>query len=342
MPDARFFESLGPLTLRALAEATGSTLRDAEAAERLVVKVAPLGQASADAVAFLGSRKHAADLATTKAGAVFVSEADVAVAPAGCVVLISRAPQAAWAKAAALLHRPRTHPLTDGMIDPTAEVEDGAEIGPGVIIGPGARIGSGTRILSAAVIGPGVAIGRGGWIGAYASIGFALIGDRVNIMAGARVGEAGFGVTASDGGLADIPQLGRVIIQDNVTVGANSCIDRGSYDDTVIGENTKLDNLVHVGHSTRLGRNCVAAAYTGISGSVVAGDNVSFGGRAGISDHVQIGDGANIAAGSGVLGTIPAGETWGGYPAKPIRKWMRETATLTQWVEAERVRGSRK
>jgi len=342
MPDARFFESLGPLKLRDLADATGSTLLEADAGERVITKVAPLGQASADAVAFLGSRKHAADLGVTKAGAVFVSEADVSAAPAGCVVLVSRAPQAAWAKAAGLLHRPHTHDAAGGMIHPTAELEDGVEIGPGVIVGPGAKIGSGTRILSAAVIGPGVAIGRGGWIGAYASIGFALIGDRVNIMAGARIGESGFGVTGSSGGLVDIPQLGRVIIQDNVTIGANSCIDRGSYDDTVIGENTKLDNLVHVGHSTRLGRNCVAAAYTGISGSVVAGDNVSFGGRAGISDHVRIGDGASIAAGSGVLGTIPAGEVWGGYPAKPIRKWMRETATLTRWVEDDRMRGEKK
>ena len=180
------------------------------------------------------------------------------------------------------------------------------------------------------VIGPGVQIGRDCRIGPHASIGFALIGDRVRILAGARIGEPGFGAAWSKDGPVDIPQLGRVILQDGVTVGANTCIDRGAYADTVIGENSKIDNLVQIGHNCIIGRNALMAAHTGISGSVTVGDNVMFGGRAGVGDHITIGEGARIAAGGGVLADVPAGETWSGYPAKPIRQSLREAVWLAK------------
>jgi UDP-3-O-[3-hydroxymyristoyl] glucosamine N-acyltransferase len=161
-------------------------------------------------------------------------------------------------------------------------------------------------------------------------VGFALIGDGVALSAGAVIGEAGFGAAAGPSGVVDVPQLGRVILQDNVTIGANSCVDRGAYDDTVVGENTKIDNLVHIAHNTRVGRNCVMAAYVGISGSVTIGDGVAFGGRAGVADHVSVGSGASIGAAAGVIRDIPAGEVWSGYPAKPVREWLRETAWLAR------------
>jgi UDP-3-O-[3-hydroxymyristoyl] glucosamine N-acyltransferase len=162
------------------------------------------------------------------------------------------------------------------------------------------------------------------------TIGFALIGDRVRILAGASIGEPGFGVTAADGKTMDVPQLGRVIIQDNVSIGSNTCIDRGAWDDTVIGENTKIDNLVQIGHNVRLGRGCLLAAMTGISGSCIVGDGVAFGGGAGIADHINIGDRARVAADAGVMRDIPAGEMWVGSPARPVRQYMREVAWLSK------------
>jgi UDP-3-O-[3-hydroxymyristoyl] glucosamine N-acyltransferase len=209
-------------------------------------------------------------------------------------------------------------------------IEAGVVLAPGVVVGPGAQIGRNTRIGANSVIGPGVTIGRDCEIAPNVTIGFALIGDRVRILAGAVIGEPGFGATAGPKGLIDIPQLGRVILQDGVTIGANTTVDRGAYDDTVIGENTKIDNLVQIAHNVRMGRNCVMAGQAGIAGSVNIGDGVQFGGHAGVADHLTIGSGARVGAGAGVIKDIPPGETWGGTPARPIRQWLKETAWLAR------------
>ena len=159
---------------------------------------------------------------------------------------------------------------------------------------------------------------------------FALLGDRVRVLSGAVIGEAGFGVAAGSGATVDVPQLGRVILQDDVSVGAGTCIDRGAWEDTVVGEGTKIDNLVQIAHNVRLGRKCLLAGHVGISGSVVVGDGAVFGGRAGVADHLTIGAGARVLAAAGVMKDIPAGETWVGAPARPVRQFMRETAWLTR------------
>lgn len=330
MPDARFFLNLGPIPLADLAATTGAELVDGKGGDLKIESVAPLGQAGPSDIAFMGDRRHLAALRTTRAGACFVPAAHVEDVPEGCVAVVARRPQGSWAKAALALHSPRAHEVGSTPVHPSAELEEGVLLSPNVVIGAGAKVGRGTRIAPGAVIGPGVAIGRDCEIGANATIGFALIGDRVKVYAGVRIGEAGFGATATEAGVIDVPQLGRVILQDAVTIGANSCIDRGAWDDTVLGENTKLDNMVHIAHNVRLGRNCVLAGFVGISGSVTVGDGVAFGGRVGIADHVTIGDGAQLAAGSGVLRDIPAGETWGGTPALPIKTWLRETAWLSR------------
>jgi UDP-3-O-[3-hydroxymyristoyl] glucosamine N-acyltransferase len=325
MPDPRFFHSLSALSVGELAERIGGTV--SRGGDRRISAVAPLAIAGKGDVGFLGDRKFVAALAQSRAGCVIVPPSGLEAAPVGAAVILSDEPQAAWARSSRLLHSA----ISLTAIDPGEAAEDGSVVfEPGVVLGAGVRVGRGSRIGANTVIGPGVQIGRDCMIGPQVSVGFALIGDRVRLMAGARIGEAGFGAAGSKTGPVDIPQLGRVILQDGVTVGANSCIDRGAYDDTVVGENTKIDNLVMIGHNCVIGRNCLMAANTGISGSVTVGDNVVFGGKAGIGDHIRIGEGARVAAGAGVLADIPAGETWSGYPAKPLRQFLRETIWLAK------------
>ena len=326
MPDPRFFETLSPLTVAALAEKIGGEV--ARGGDVVISAVAPLSTADRGAIAFLGDRKFAAAVAETQAGCVIVPPSAVDAAPADAAVIVSGEAQAAWARASALLHRPIR--LDRAIAAAEAAEDDTVVIEPGVVLGEGVRIGRGTRIGANTVIGPGVQVGRDCLISPGVTVGFALLGDRVKLLAGARIGEPGFGAAGSKTGPVDIPQLGRVILQDGVTVGANSCIDRGAYDDTVIGENTKIDNLVMIGHNCVIGRNNLMAAHTGISGSVTSGDNCIFGGRAGVGDHITIGEGARVAAGGGVLADIPPGEIWSGYPAKPLRQFLRETVWLSK------------
>lgn len=334
MPDPRFYEDLGPIAAGELVAIAGVRAPEGEAASRQIAGVAPLDKADERSVSFFADRRYLEVLARTRAGACFISEAHADQLPAGCIALVTPEPQAAWAKAADGLHRALRHGAEDPRIHPTAVFEDGVQLQHGVAIGPGVRIGRGTEIGPNAVIGAGVQIGRDSHVGANATIGFALIGDRVRIMAAAVIGEAGFGVAVGRSGVLDVPQLGRVIIQDGVSIGACTCVDRGAYDDTVIGENSKIDNLVQIAHNVRLGRNCVLAARVGLSGSVTVGDGAMFGGSAGVADHLTIGPGAQIAAAAGVMHDIPAGERWAGAPAKPIRKFMRESAWLARMAAA--------
>ena len=330
MPDPRFYQDLGPVPAGELAALAGARLADGGGSDRSISMVAPLGKADADAVSFLADRRYLADLAQTRAGACFISAAQAAGLPKGCAALVTEEPQAAYARAAVRLHLGRRLDPESPRIHPSAAIEEGALLHHGVVVGAGAQIGRGSEIGPNAVVGPGVAIGRDCVIGPNATIAFALIGDRVKIMAGVVVGEAGFGVAVSKGGAMDVPQLGRVVIQDGVSIGACACIDRGAWDDTVIGENSKIDNLVQIAHNVQLGRNCILTGQVGLSGSVVVGDGAMFGGRAGIADHIVIGAGAQITAAAGVMHDVPAGERWAGTPAKPVRQFMRETAWLAR------------
>jgi UDP-3-O-[3-hydroxymyristoyl] glucosamine N-acyltransferase len=213
-------------------------------------------------------------------------------------------------------------------VHPSARLESGVTIDPGAVVGPGAEIGAGTIIAANAVVGPGVRIGRHGSIGAHTSLMHALIGDRVIIHPGCRIGQDGFGYAMGASGHTKVPQIGRVIVQDDVEIGAGSTIDRGANRDTVIGEGTKIDNLVQIGHNVAIGRHCVLVAQVGISGSVTLEDFVVLGARVGVNNHVTIGEGAQIAATAIVSRDVPGGVRYGGFPAKPVKLWMREVFLL--------------
>jgi len=339
MPDPRFYEDLGPAPVGELAAVAGAESPPGGAADRPIGQVAPLDQANPGSVSFFTDRRYLDDLASTRAGACFIAPEHAARLPSTCLALLTAEPQIAYAKAAKRLHAARRLDSDDPAVHPDVQIEADVALHHGVVVGRGVRIGRGSIIGPGAVIGPGVCIGRNCRIGANAAIGFALIGDEVSLMAGVVVGEAGFGVAMGRSGAVDMPQLGRVIVQDRVSIGANACIDRGAFDDTVIGEGSKIDNLVQIAHNVRLGRNCILAGHVGLSGSVVVGDGAVFGGRAGIADHLTIGAGAQVAAAAGVMHDIPAGERWAGAPAKPIRLFMREQAWLAKMAAARKGSG---
>lgn len=325
--DPRFFEPTGAVTLGDIADRTGAELRGDPG--HVINGIAPSASAGrGDACFFEGK---AADLKSLspQTGACFIRAELADHLPEGIAALVCDAPRFQHARLAESLFILRPLAACQG-IDEMAQVHPEARLGANVIVGANAAIGAGTEIGPGSVIGPGVQIGRNCRIGAHVSIQCALIGDEVKLASGVRIGEAGFGVIGGPAGAEDQPHFGRVILQDRVTVGANSTIDRGAFDDTIIGERTKIDNLCQIAHNVVVGRNVVMAAFSGISGSCQIGDGVRLGGRAGIADHVTIGRGASLAAAAGVFRDIPEGETWGGTPAKPIREYMREVAWLAK------------
>jgi len=294
--------------------------------------VAPLDRADASHLSILSSARYAPMLASTRAGVVLVDPEfrDVEGAPRARIIV-----KHPLEKLALLL--PRLYPERPPSpgIAATARIGKGAtlgervSVGEYVVIGAGSKIGSDVVIGAHGVVGENATVGDGArlWPGVTIYPG-ASLGNRVMIHSGARIGCDGFGYVFRDGAHNKIPHVGRCIIGDDVEIGANTTIDRGSIDDTVIGSGTKIDNLVQIAHNVRIGENCLLMAQVGVAGSATIGDGAILAGQAGISGHLSIGAGARVAGQAGVFGDIPAGETWSGYPARPHRESLRASAAL--------------
>ncbi|MBY0338310.1 MAG: UDP-3-O-(3-hydroxymyristoyl)glucosamine N-acyltransferase [Acetobacteraceae bacterium] len=340
--DPRFHPQAGPQTLAAILAASGATSTGDPA--RRFRGVAPLQEAGPEEVSFLDNRRYLPALKASRAGAVVLSEAMAADAPEGCLPLLSAAPYLAFARIAALFHpnptpRPGIHP--SAVVAADARIGEGTEIGPLAVIGAGAEIGPGCLIGPHAVVGDGVVLGAGCRILAHASISHALCGARVTLHPGARVGQEGYGfAVAPDGRFETMPQLGIVRLMDDVEIGANACVDRGSQSDTVLGPGTRLDNLVQIGHNVQTGRGCVIVAQAGISGSTTLGNFVTVAAQAGLTGHLTVGDKARIGAQSGVMNDIPAGQDVFGSPSLPVKEAFRAIATLRRL--AEKTRGEKR
>jgi UDP-3-O-[3-hydroxymyristoyl] glucosamine N-acyltransferase len=290
-----------------------------------------LETAGADEVTFLDNRKYLEAFARSRAGAAIVDARAIAQAPLGMALLVSATPYKAFALAAQAFYP--AEPVVgrrpaSAVVDPTAEVPPDCDLGPFVVIGAGVRLGPRCRIGANTVIEAGVELGADCQIGANVTLSHCLIGDRVVLHPGVRIGQPGFGFAPDPQGPVKLPQLGRVLVGDDVDIGANTTIDRGSGHDTVIGAGTMIDNLVQIGHNVVLGRGCVLAGQVGISGSTRLGDFVMAGGQAGLAGHLNIGSGARIGAKAGLMRDVAPGETVGGNPAVPFTLFMRQTAIL--------------
>lgn len=334
MADPRFFKREGPFTVSQLVAMIGCEF-DGDG-DLSIEDVSSLDQAGSMHVSFLDNVKYKDQFAVTKAGACIVHRDLASLAPKGLVCLISDQPYKSYALAAQAFY-----PLTKfislideaAIIDGSAQIAEGCCIEAGAVIKSGVKIGQNSRIASGAVIGVNVEIGENCNIEENCVISHSLIGNHVRVYPGGKIGQDGFGFAINHDGFIKVPQLGRVIIEDGVQIGANTTIDRGAGPDTVIGAGTWIDNLVQIGHNVKIGKGCVIVAQVGISGSTVLEDYVMLGGQAGLAGHLHIGTGARIGAQSGVMKDIAAGEEHLGSPSQPIRKHMRQVALLNRLIQ---------
>jgi UDP-3-O-[3-hydroxymyristoyl] glucosamine N-acyltransferase len=345
MDELTFFRRALAPTLAEIVEWTGAKAPDDADLSLVIHDIAALDRARPGDLVFLDNPKYVEQLQVTQASAVLIGEKYADKAPAGVVALVVREPYRACALVTAKIypHAARPGSLFDGVgVEPgayvhqTARLEPEVTVDPGAAIGPRAEIGSGTAIGSNAVIGPDVRIGRNCTIAPNATVLNALVGDRVIIHPGARIGQDGFGFAMGPRGHLKVPQIGRVIIQDDVEIGANTTIDRGANRDTLIGEGTKIDNLVQIAHNVTIGRHCVIVSQVGVSGSTELGDFVVIGGQAGVTGHLKIGMGAQIGAQSGVMADVPPGARMGGSPARNAREWLRSVAWVDKMMKSPR------
>ncbi|MDP9195577.1 MAG: UDP-3-O-(3-hydroxymyristoyl)glucosamine N-acyltransferase [Pseudomonadota bacterium] len=339
MADPRFFRVSGPFTLGHLAGVAGASLVRPADADLMIYDVSPLAQAGAGHISFLDNRKYVADFRSSRAAACLVHSDMAGQEPAGMALLLTPSPYRAYARVAQVfypLSRAAAGVSPAATVHPSVTLGEGTEIAAGAVVEEGVVLGRDCRVGPNAVIGRSVSLGDGCVVGACASVSHAIVGNRVHIYPGARIGQDGFGFAMDAQGHVKVPQLGRVIIEDDVEIGANSTIDRGSGPDTVIGRGTMIDNLVQIGHNVTIGPGCVLVAQAGVSGSTVLGAHVLLAGQAGVAGHLKIGPGARVAAKSGVMEDIPAGKDVCGTPAMEKRQFFRQIAVLKKLAHTGR------
>ncbi|HIJ42476.1 MAG TPA: UDP-3-O-(3-hydroxymyristoyl)glucosamine N-acyltransferase [Rhodospirillaceae bacterium] len=338
MPDPRFFSVAGPFSLQEVAEISRAELGKGADPEIVISDVASLDAAGPGEIGFLDNKLHLSLFTESRAGVCLVDPGLASKAPSHMTLLLTKEPHHGFARVAeAFYPEPAPEPATAPTVcvSDRAAIGEGCRIETGVVIGAGAEIGRRCRIGANTVIGGGVVLGDDCRIGPLVTLSYLIAGSRVIIHPGVRIGQDGFGFALGEKQHIKVPQLGRVRIGDDVEIGANTTIDRGAASDTVIGDGCKIDNLVQIGHNVRLGRNCMIVSQVGISGSTILGDSVMLGGQAGLAGHLRVGDGARVAAQGGVMRDIDAGTTVGGFPAVPMREWMRSVAAIKRMIKKQ-------
>lgn len=331
MIDKTFYKNNGPMTLAQVAEISGAVLLDTEKADETVVDINTMEKAGADEICFFYDRKAKEKAVNIKAKACITNDDLKSWIPYGVTVLVSSDPKLAFLKlnqAFYAEYTPAVQIAESAKIHPTAKIGKNCYIGEYAVIEENAVIGDNCRIESGCLIARGCQVGNNCRIGSGAHISYCIMGDDCYIYSGAKIGCDGFGFNFIAGSHVRIPQLGRVLIGNDVEVGANTCIDRGAMDDTIIGDGCRIDNLVQIAHNDKLGRGCVIVSQTGIAGSCTFGDYVVCGGQTGFADHLTVGSGAQVGAQSGVMRDIEPGAVVMGTPTVPFKDFMRQVSFL--------------
>ncbi len=339
MVDTRFFKNHGPFALEFLASTAGAELADASQKAFMIHDVAPLDRATARDISFFDNTKYLEQFRNSQAKACFVRQKFADSAPENMVLLLSDDPYRSYALAAQVFYPPSRvvggiHP--SAIIHPSAQLGAQVNVAAGAVIEANAVLADNVSIGANSVIHQGVMIGENTNIGALCSLSHAIIGRDCILHRGVHVGQDGFGFALAREGHVKVPQLGRVIIEDDVEIGSGSTIDRGTGPDTIVGEGSKIDNLVQIGHNVQIGKRAVIIAQVGISGSTRIGDGAVLAGQAGIAGHIKIGAGAKIAAKSGVMSDVPPAVSYAGYPAVPVVDWHRQTVALSRLIKVKR------